>query len=732
MLKNSEFNRLVANPQDTSIATTKLLSSGGYKSKLDKHFSDDFYFEDLNLSTLIGLNSRSRETNAIDMSFTIFEPNGCTLIDRLIAVATDIAGAGEDNYLSMPYLIQIDFLGYDTQGTPQKIPDITKIIPINLTEMKIKPDLAGTRYTVRAIPFNHNAMTSSIGAMPTNAEIKAKTVEELFVSSSAPTFGVEGVINKRIEDNRVFEETMQRGTDAQRENATKKNNDSKEQDKQPIPASSLADALNVWQKYLAKEGIIEVADEFNFKFPPEIAKSTVILPQLNPVQDVPTTNEKTKKDPAELALANSIRNGIAAAASSTGVYRIFAGSSITNILSQVVRHSSFIRDQIEIWENKQKQQEAQKIATDAVKKYAVQAAVAGATGGTGSVALELAANSGGVPGVPGAAGGVPGVPGAASGEGRESDQEDSSKTENILKWFKVVPKIELGTFDKIRNMYSKKITYEVSIYDSPNPRYPGAPQGQAEEKDAVKEYNYWYTGKNTDILNVDINFDTAFYTAVSLPASTFANNEVRPVIGTGNDQTGSQSVISSERLLQLRKTGLPFPPVRLPSKQLADMTATTKSAIDKKSIAVEDLADSLMSRNRGDMVVMRLDILGDPDFIKQDGLFGSNDKKESVKTKNGSLLTDYERVIVKFNFTYPEDWTREEGLLRPKKPTVFEGLYAVNKVDSIFERGNFKQNLEMYRLYETDYKPIPKAASTWQGGLDGVGGDKLLKMAAGV
>ena len=730
MLKNSEFNRLVANPQDTSIATTKLLSSGGHNAKLDKHFSDDFYFEDLNLSTLVGLNSRSRETNAIDMSFTIFEPNGCTLIDRLISVTTDIAGAGEDNYLSMPYLIQIDFLGYDTQGTPQKIPDITKIIPINLTEMKIKPDLAGTRYTVRAIPFNHNAMTSSVGAMPTNAEIKAKTVEELFVSSSAPNFDIAGKIDESTAARDALESAK---TDTQIAAADAKLKDSTAKLNQPTPASSLADALNVWQKYLAKEGIIEVADEFNFKFPPEIAKSTVILPQLNPVQDVPTTNEKTKKDPTDLALANSVRNGIAAAASSTGVYRIFAGSSITNILSQVVRHSSFIRDQIEIWENKQKQKEAQKIATDAAKKYAVQAAVAGATGGTGSVALELAANSGGVPGVPGAAGGVPGVPGAASGEGRESDQEDSSKTENILKWFKVVPKIELGPFDKIRNMYSKKITYEVSIYDSPNPRYPGAPQGQAEEKDAVKEYNYWYTGKNTDILNVDINFDTAFYTAVSLPASTFATNEVRQVIGTGNnDQTGSQSVVSSERLLQLRKTGLPFPPVRLPSKQLADMAATTKSAIDKKAIAVEDLADSLMSRNRGDMVVMRLDILGDPDFIKQDGLFGSNDKKESVKTKNGSLLTDYERVIVKFNFTYPEDWTREEGLLRPKKPTVFEGLYAVNKVDSIFERGNFKQNLEMYRLYETDYKPIPKAASTWQGGLDGVGGDKLLKMAAGV
>ena len=280
-------------------------------------------------------------------------------------------------------------------------------------------------------------------------------------------------------------------------------------------------------------------------------------------------------------------------------------------------------------------------------------------------------------------------------------------------------------------MYSKKITYEVSIYDSPNPRYPGAPQGQAEEKDAVKEYNYWYTGKNTDILNVDINFDTAFYTAVSLPSSAFSNKEVRPPLGGVDDQASSQSVISSQRLLQLRKTGLPFPPVRLPSKQLADITVAGKPAVDKKSVAVEDLTDSLMSRNRGDMVVMRLDILGDPDFIKQDGLFGDNDKKGSVKTKNGSLLTDYQRVIVKFNFTYPEDWNHNEGLLKPKKPTVFEGLYSVNKVDSIFERGNFKQNLEMYRLFESDYKPVPPTGtSAWKGGLDGVGGDKLLSAAS--
>jgi hypothetical protein len=210
-----------------------------------------------------------------------------------------------------------------------------------------------------------------------------------------------------------------------------------------------------------------------------------------------------------------------------------------------------------------------------------------------------------------------------------------------------------------------------------------------------------------------------------LPSSSSSNNEVRPPIGGGDNQNIEQSVISSQRLLQLRRTGLPFPPVRLPSKQLADIAAASRPAVDKKSVAVEDLADSLMSKNRGDMVVMRLDILGDPDFIKQDGLFGNNDKKESVKTKNGSLLTDYQRVIVKFNFTYPEDWNEKEGLLKPKKRTVFEGLYSVNKVDSIFERGNFKQNLEMYRLFESDYLADPSKGET-----GGVGGNKLPAAAA--
>jgi hypothetical protein len=712
MLKNSEFNRLVVNP-NTNVAKTLLLSSGGRTLNKDPNFNEDFYFEDLNMTTLIGLNMRSRETNAIEISFTIFEPNGCSLLDRLISVASTIAGAGEDNYLTMPYLLQIEFYGYESDGTPTTIPVTAKIIPMTLIEMKIKPNLDGTRYSVRGVPYNQMALTNTTGIVPINCEIKAEKVAELFTGAKIPKVDFKKIVDEGLDAREKYDKAVKNARgESENENANKQLKDAKDNINKPVPVASLADVLNGWQEYLASEGIIGVPDQYDFQFDFDIGRAKVILPQLNPVQDIPTNSEKTKKDPAELALSISVRNGIAGSASSTGVYRIFAGANITNIISQVVRHSSFIRDQIQADKSSQPEDSGAKdLVKTAVKigtRVAVDAALTAATGGAAPIAMQLAGAAAG-----GGGGGViPGVPGipkeitGAKKDGRDAAQNKGPTEEEILKWFKIVPKLELGPFDKIRNIYSRKITYQVSFYKSPNPRYPLAPQGQT--KNYVKEYFYWYTGKNHDVISVDINFDAAFYTSVSLPSSSVSQNSVRPNIDSTGPSSQDQKRISNERLMELRKTGLPFPVVRMPSKQLADIAAGSKSAVDRKAIAVEDLTESLMSRSRGDMVVMKLDIVGDPDFIKQDGLFGES-SSGGTRTQNGSLITDYERVVVKFRFTYPEDWSTDTGLLIPRTPTVFEGLYAIVKVDSRFERGQFKQSLEMYRLYETEYIVSPTA-----------------------
>lgn len=677
-LKNSEFNKLVADPS-SKVSKSLILSSGGsfhnYKNSTES-INEDFYFEDLHLATIIGLNARSRETNAIDLTFTIFEPNGCTLIDRLIDITKSIAGKGYDNYLTMPYILQIDFLGYDAEGTPKIIPNITKILPLTLIEMKIKPDQAGTRYSVRAVPFNHLALTNTVGIIPINCEIKSKTV--------APLFAATGIDSAKRVAATIFSsvdtllantsDAPFNGTDRQRESRQGRETAAREEFKRPIDASSLSDVLNGWNIFLAKEGIIGIADEYDIQFVDQrMADAEVILPQLNPTQDVPTSNTRGGQDPETRALANSVARGIAQVAASTGVYRIFAGSAITNIISQVVRNSSFIRDQI-------KEERSRRDQTDAALAAGVGLAANAAAPGAGTIATELAAN-------------------AVANAGREN-QKNTLKEEEILQWFKITPEITLLEFDTIRNQYAKKIVFYIDYYKSPNPRYPFAPQGAAEKY--VKDYYYWYTGKNTDVLSVDIAFDTAFYTAVSLPLTT-TFNDVNPSVSPQTEQTDADIQAIRERQNRIRKTGLPFPVIQNPAKQLADMAAASKK-VDKKTVAVEDLAESLMSRSRGDMLVIKVEIIGDPEFVKQDGLFGKPEPRDKTKTKNNSIITDHERVIVNFNFNYPDDWNRAEGLLKPKRPTVFEGLYSIIRVDSTFERGLFKQSLEMYRLYEDQYQ----------------------------
>jgi hypothetical protein len=686
-LKNSEFNKLVVDPY-SKVSKSLILSSGDSNNReRAKQFDEDFYFEDLNLSTIIGLNAQSRETNAIDLTFTIFEPNGCTLIDRLIALTQVIAGKGTDNYLVMPYILQIDFLGYNAEGTPVIIPKVTKTIPLTLIEMKIKPDLSGTRYTVRAVPYSHLAFTNTIGLVPTNCEVQATKVAVLFKSTGAAGADQFSQDLTRNADNLINSEgrLASAGTDNQIANAQAAATAARDQFKAPIKASSLSDVLNGWNKFLVKEKIIGVADEYDIEFDDKIGNADIVLPQLNPTQDVPTSSTKGNNDSTQRALQNSIARGIAQAAGGTGVNRIFAGSSITNIIAQVVRHSSYIRDQIK--EEKSVRDQAAEAGKKAVTDAAVNLAIGAATGGAAPLATTIATN-------------------AVANSGRENQQNEPTE-EEILEWFKIIPRIELLEFDKIRNQYAKKIVFRVEPYKSPNPRYPFAPQGVA--KTHVKNYHYWYTGKNTDILNVEIAFDTAFYTAVSLPLTT-SFVEVNPNVG--GDNADAQN--TQERQASLRKTGLPFPVIQNPAKQLGDMIAASKT-IDKKTMAVEDLTESLMSRNRGDMTIIKMDIIGDPEFIKQDGLFGELGDKSKKKTKNDSLITDYERIIVHFSFKYPKDWTHDEGLLKPTRQTVFEGLYAVTRVNSTFERGNFKQSLEMYRLYESEYqgenKDQGKAAS---------------------
>jgi hypothetical protein len=128
--------------------------------------------------------------------------------------------------------------------------------------------------------------------------------------------------------------------------------------------------------------------------------------------------------------------------------------------------------------------------------------------------------------------------------------------------------------------------------------------------------------------------------------------------------------------------------------------------------AAIDLEASLMINSQADMVNIKLKILGDPDYIKQDDVFyrppliGTNiaikpSSDPRLTPLNGSLAFDKGAQYVQLLFRVPTDIDENTGLMKfdaAYKNSLFSGLYAVVKVHNSFQHGQFSQELELVRL----------------------------------
>jgi len=288
---------LIASAGRYNSSTSGVIPSGGAGGVFNRspYFSDDFYFEDFTMTTVIGTNAVSRNTNAIEMKFTIIEPYGMTLINRLLDQAND-PDMNCDNYLDMVYLIQIDFFASDDVGEiVGVVPGITKRFPVKITQMDIAAGVKGSTYTISAVPYNHSAFEQSTVSTPANFEVASGSINEMFVTG--------GPANK-----------------------------------------SYADALNGWQNDLSNNNKIGVPDTYNFNIHPSIAQSS-----LNP------EGALSSRDSSMVDLSNtaSIRQSNLGAATkdfnpAQRTMAINAGTSIDKVLDYSIRNSDYIQKQMAI------------------------------------------------------------------------------------------------------------------------------------------------------------------------------------------------------------------------------------------------------------------------------------------------------------------------------------------------------------------------------------------------
>lgn len=683
MLTPDDYNLLINSPESGYTPKNVLIASAGrHGEALPRHkeFDVDFFFDNLKMDTVIGLNSQAKNSNAIMCSFTVIEPYGCTLLNRLM-VAAETADAY--NFREMPYLLQIDFFGHTDDGMPRKISDITKYLPIKFAEFKIKLTNKGTEYDITAFPFNHDGFSDSIATTPIKLGVMAHTVGEFFLAdtrlddntaasqSSADSQTVKDSTDKikaqddlirrmnaadnARDDSEWIALQNQYGQDVRKlkewkESAVK---DREKMVNAPSYVHSYTGAVNAWLQQQTKDGKQKEHNQISFEIDPEISKAVF--------EDIKALDPKLTVMPSNTAAGSPNANQTGDTTNTYGPdnnqtkgIAINQGTSIVEVIGIALRNSSYIRDQLKD------------------------------PNSSGKVTVSMSDNS------------------------TNAETEDMSKP---FRWFKVIPRVRLLKYDKSRNTYAKHVTYRIEPYIVYNYKSDTAPQGGP--KGYVKEYNYMFTGQNLDILSLDIKFDSLYYCVKTAATNLNVTSGAEKTVRDGDEKKTSQAITNSEAA-ESDKPSTGNDALQAPKVVTAGVSGTIN--MDKSPEEQARLVEKqILTSPSGDMLSITMKILGDPDFIKQDDHFYSSKtmeehKKNNYRTKNGSIVMDLGEIFVNLTFKTPGDYD-QHGLARPGyekyNSAVFSGIYRVLTVANSFSGGKFEQELTLIRYPNQKTAGVP-------------------------
>jgi len=279
------------------------------------------------------------------------------------------------------------------------------------------------------------------------------------------------------------------------------------------------------------------------------------------------------------------------------------------------------------------------------------------------------------------------TPNATTGSPNIKEQKDPPR----LRWYNVSPEIEVIGFDTKINDFAYKITYVIQPYDTPAAT---SPYGRAAKYYGPhKRYDYWYTGKNSEILSYEQQLDNAFFNITFNP-----NGD--PAASGGN-----------AKVAQLGNK---------PTTQ--DRTGRITPGAEAENTYMTSLFDP------GSYAQARIQILGDPDYLMRETAAGVNEVyKQFYQSDNFTINPNGGQVFIEIAFNEGIDYDNNNGTLLINDsiffwdypdsvrsgPNALKGVsYQVRECESIFKGGKFTQTLQLTINEMPDAIEAAEAAAT--------------------
>ena len=302
------------------------------------YFDVDFYIESLTLDTAFPGKQTQSAHMASDLKFTVIEPNGITLLDRIYAAVQDHVpkdGAGKVNYTAVQYLLAIRWYGWDrfgnlirnvgeTNGLTDPNAAVEKFIPFKIKKINWSVSNKLVTYDFDCAPVGQMvAGGQARGTIPYDIELTDNTVGGLL--------GGDAVYNTASV------------------NTTTNTNPAAPPKANAAPSSKttirqgLMGAMNDFQQKLVQDGTYNYADRYEIVFAngAESIRDASITKPTNTIKNIgkspmgkPATQDPNSLDPRKSQVDNTLRNSA-----------VTAGQQLLQVIDLTIRNSTYITQQ---------------------------------------------------------------------------------------------------------------------------------------------------------------------------------------------------------------------------------------------------------------------------------------------------------------------------------------------------------------------------------------------------
>ena len=628
-----------------------------------------YYIDDVEIKTIIAPNQKTRGSNAFGFSFKITEPYSMGMLLQTMQLCAK--NAGYTDYLQAPYVLIYEPIGHLDDGTT--VPGPKRYFPLKIYKMDFNASASGSVYDVQANAWNDDALSDTFQTLRTDVTISGRNLEEICQSglNSLTTAINTNLLNNRIKSSKDKKTKMV------------------DTDEYIIlfPKDIASDKFDYEVSRFdnkAMEGDLEfkefTTDEAFGSADTETLAGTGYTPNYTGHPLHRPTDEALKREYIEGKGGYSVKRSNL----SEGIKAKYTGAAgeVGEIGRQkIMPPSAFSKGAVPFGRgNFAKTAETGIIVRGATTINKAERTINFRAGTKISKIIEelvLLSDYG----------------------KRITDEGVASDKSGMVDWFRInthVYTLDGASTEKVMGRKARIYVYRVvpyrvhkSIFQMPNDAPIGYDQLRA---NAVKHYNYIYTGLNKDILDFNLEFNNAFFNALAIDKMNESASNRLSEKGGGTENPEKEELVNE-----------PTSNEGQTAEQIKENSGSQSAGATEETpeLRIARNFNEALMNSAVDLLTCEMRIMGDPYYMADSGVGNYNSEGTVFMNLKANGAIDHEsgEVDIILNFRTPVDITADGPQFDGRTIGVkdFSGLYKVWQVINNFSGNEFTQDVSMIR-----------------------------------